>query len=68
MWTLTFSVSGRRRVEFIPDDLISIIGPLVGAGRAYRDAVIELMAINAQLLTLWRKERRARLSHLGLER
>ena len=59
MWTLTYSVDGQRHVEFVPDDLVPFVAPLVEEGRAYRDAVQEILAINAQLLTLWRKQQRS---------
>jgi len=58
MWTLTYSVSGRRHVEFIPDMLVPMIAPWVEEGRAYREALREIMTLNAQLLTLWRKQQR----------
>lgn len=59
MWTLTYSVDGNRRVEHIPDDLATMLQPLAEQGRAYRNAVNELLALNAQLVTLWRKQQRA---------
>jgi len=60
MWTLTYSVDGERHVEFIPDRLVPQLQPLAAAGRAYRDAVHEVLTINAQLLSLWRKQQRGR--------
>ena len=60
MWTLTYSVDGQRHVEFIPDELVPRIAPLAENGRAYRDALSEILTINAQLVTFWRKQRRAR--------
>jgi hypothetical protein len=60
MWTLTFSIDGRRVVEFVPDDLVPLIEPLANEGRDYRDALYEILTINAQLLHLWRKEKRER--------
>lgn len=62
MWTLTYSVAGKRRVEFIPDDLVPQVQPLAETGRAYREAVREVLNINAQLLTLWRKQKKKRKS------
>jgi hypothetical protein len=59
MWTLTYSVDGQRRVEFVPDDLVPLVAPLFEEGRAYRDAVHEILTINAQLVTLWRKQQRS---------
>jgi hypothetical protein len=60
MWTLTYSVDGQRRVEFIPDELVPLIAPLAEEGRAYRDALSEILTINAQLVTLWREQQRSR--------
>ena len=62
MWTLTYSVEGKRHVEFVPDVLISEVQPLAEAGRSYRDAMLEVLTINAQLLTLWRRQLRDRYS------
>jgi len=68
MWTLTYSIDGRRRVEFLPDAAVALAKPLAEEGRAYRDALHEILAINAQLVSLWRKEQRARPSHHALRR
>lgn len=59
MWTLTYSVDGRRRVEFIPDELAPMLEPVADEARAYRDALHELLTINAQLVTLWRQQQRS---------
>ena len=56
VWSLTFMVSGRKRVERIPDDWVEQIRPLVEQGRAFKDAVAEVFAANAQLLALRRRE------------
>jgi hypothetical protein len=56
MWSLTFMVEGKKRVERIPTEWVEEIRPLVLEGRAYKDAVSEIFAINAQLLALWRKQ------------
>lgn len=58
MWTLTYSVQGSRRVEFIPTELLPQIAPLVEQGSAYREALREILTINARLLTMWRKQQR----------
>jgi hypothetical protein len=55
MWSLTFMVDGKKRVERIPKEWVEELGPLVSEGREYKDAVAEVFAINAQLLALWRK-------------
>lgn len=56
MWSLTFMVSGKRRVEFIPQEWVEEIRPLVEQGRECKDAVAEVFAANAQLLALWRRQ------------
>lgn len=56
MWSLTFMVSGKRRVEFIPHEWVEEIRPLVEQGREFKDAVAEVFAANAQLLALWRRQ------------
>jgi hypothetical protein len=56
MLTLTYSVNGRRHVEFIPNDLAVQLVPLFEEGRDYRDALHEILALNAQLVTLWRRQ------------
>ena len=56
IWSLTFMVDGKKHVERIPDDWVEQIRPLVEQGREYKDAVAEVFAANAQLLTLWRQQ------------
>lgn len=56
MWSLTFMVDGKKRVERIPTEWVEEIRPLVLEGREYKDAVSEVFAINAQLLALWRRQ------------
>ena len=56
IWSLTFMVEGRKRVECIPDEWVDPIRPLVEQGREYKDAVAGVFAANAQLLALWRKQ------------
>ena len=60
MWTLTYSVEGKKHVLVIPAAAVPLLKPLVESGREYRDAVAELLAINAQLLSLWRATTTAR--------
>jgi len=56
MWSLTFMVDGKKRVERIPDEWVEEIRPLVEQGREFKKVVAELFASNAQLLALWRKQ------------
>jgi len=56
MWSLTFMVDGKKRVERIPTAWVEELRSLVADGRQYKNAVAEVFAINAQLLALWRKQ------------
>jgi transposase-like protein len=56
MWSLTFMVDGKKRVERIPTEWVEEVRSLVAEGREYKNAVAEAFAINAQLLALWRKQ------------
>jgi hypothetical protein len=58
VWSLTFMVNGKKRVERIPAAWVEEVQRLVQAGREYKEAVAEVFAANAQLLALWRKQRR----------
>lgn len=49
-------VDGARRVERIPFEWVDEIRPLHEQGREFKNAVSEVFAINAQLLTLLRKQ------------
>lgn len=57
-WTLTFMVEGRKRVERIPREWVEEVRQRVEAGREYQQAVREVLAANAQLLALERRQRR----------
>ena len=56
IWSLTFMVDGKKRVERIPTAWVEELRSLVAEGREYKNAVAEVFAINAQLLALWRKQ------------
>ena len=56
-WTLTFMVQGQRRVERIPRDWVQEVEGRVAAGREFQDAVREVLAANAELLVLARRQR-----------
>lgn len=58
LYLLTFMIDGKKRVEAIPADWIDTVHPAVETGRAFKDAVSELFAINAQLLVLARNQRK----------
>jgi hypothetical protein len=49
---------GQKRVRRIPEEWVEEIRPLVAAGRAFKDAVAEVFALNAELLALRRRQQR----------
>lgn len=57
-WTLTFMVKGKRHVERIPRDWVEEVRRQVEAGHEFQDAVREVLAANAQLLVLARRQRK----------
>ena len=57
-WSLTFMVNAKKRVERIPAEWVEPVQRRVQAGRAFQDAVREVLAANAQLLALARQQRR----------
>jgi len=57
VWSLTFMVGGKKRVEHIPKEWVEEVQRLVEAGREFKEAVAEVFAANAQLLALWRRQR-----------
>jgi hypothetical protein len=61
-WTLSYSFEGKKRVESLPAALAADLAPLVEEGRLLREATMEVLAINLQLLRLWRLEQRGRVS------
>ena len=58
-------VDRTKRVAHIPTAVVDTVRARVDAGNAYKRAVAELLAINAQLLIL---ERRARTQHAATRR
>jgi hypothetical protein len=57
VWTLTFMVDGHKRTQHIPKEWVQEVQRRVQAGREFQDAVREVLAANAQLLVLARKQR-----------
>jgi len=51
-------VAGRKQVLHIPTAWVADIRRRVDAGRAFQEAVREVLAANAQLLRLTRQQRR----------
>jgi len=50
--------ASNKRVEQIPEDCVDDIHRRVDAGRAFQDALREVLTANAELLVLRRKQRR----------
>ena len=58
VWSLTFMVQGKKRVQHIPKHWVEEVRRRVQAGREFQDAVREVLAANAQLLVLARQEQK----------
>jgi hypothetical protein len=58
VWSLTFMVRGKKHVQHIPSDWVEDVRRRVKAGREFQEAVREVLAANAQLLVLARRQRR----------
>jgi hypothetical protein len=56
VWSLTFMVQGKKKVQYIPKDWVEEVRRRVQSGREFQDAVREVLAANAQLLMLERKK------------
>src|ERR1700730_7675251 len=57
VWSLTFMVQGKKRVQHIPKEWVEEVRRRVEAGREFQDAVREVLTANAQLLVLARQQR-----------
>lgn len=57
IWFLTFMSGGKRRVERIPVEWVESVSKQVEAGRALQDAIKDMLAANAELLVLSRKQK-----------
>ena len=60
IWLLTFRVDGEKRNVVVPSSSVPALAPLVEEGQELRDALKELVTINAQLVQLWRQEQRSK--------
>jgi hypothetical protein len=56
VWSLTFMVRGKKQVQHIPKRWVEEVRHRVAAGREFQEAVREVLAANAQLLVLARKQ------------
>jgi hypothetical protein len=59
-WYLAFMVGGKQRVEHIPAAWATAVQRRVAAGREFKQAVAEVLATNAQLLVLERRQQQRR--------
>ena len=57
-WYLAFMVAGKQRVEHIPAAWAADVQRRVAAGREFKQAMAEVLAANAQLLVLERRQSR----------
>ena len=57
MWSLTFMMEGRKHVERIPEDWVDRVRRRVEQGRDFKQAWADVLAANAQLLVLERRQR-----------
>jgi hypothetical protein len=57
VWSLTFMANGKKHVQHIPKHLVEEVRQRVDAGREYQAALREVLAANAHLLVLARKQR-----------
>lgn len=59
-WTLTYMRQAKKRTLHIPKDLVEEVRRRVEAGRAFLDAVREILSANAELLALAQQQKRGR--------
>lgn len=57
LWSLTFMMEGRKHVERIPADWVDRVRRRVEQGREFKQAWADVLAANAQLLVLERRQR-----------
>ena len=55
-WQFTFMVEGKKRVEAVPAEWVEEVRRRVEEGRAFKEAITEVFAANAELWTLERKQ------------
>ena len=55
-WYLAFMVAGTQRVVHVPAAWAADVQRRVAAGRAFKQAIAEVLAANAQLLVLERRQ------------
>jgi hypothetical protein len=58
VWSLTFMVDGKKRVERVPTEWVQEVRRRVEAGREFKQAWTEILVANAELLVLRRQQAR----------
>jgi len=58
VWSLTYMVQGKKRVERIPEDWVDWVRPRVDRSRKFKEALAEVFALNAELLVVERRQQR----------
>jgi hypothetical protein len=56
LWSLTFMVQGKKRVEHIPQPWVDAVRQRVDHGRQFQETLADLLVLNAELLVLDRKQ------------
>jgi uncharacterized protein DUF6788 len=56
-WTLTYMVDGKKRIKHIPQDLVEYVRQKVDHGKAFKDALNQILLANIELLVLLRKQK-----------
>lgn len=57
VWSLTFMACGKKQVQHIPTEWVEEVRRRVDAGHEFQQAVREVLAANAQLFVLARRQR-----------
>lgn len=55
LWSLTFMVQRKKRVEHIPQQWVDAVRQRVDHGREFKEALAEVLVLNAEILVLERK-------------
>ena len=58
LWSLTYMVDGKKRVERIPEQWVEYVRQQVSQGKQFKENVNQVFAANAELLVLLRKQER----------
>jgi len=56
LWSLTFMIQGKKRVEHIPQRWVDAVRRRVDHGREFKKVLAEVLVLNAELLVLERKQ------------